>query len=238
MTTGYQMDTRPPMRAKGAVYYRKPNGWITWGGYDDALKSFTDRGFQAMPQYGRVTAFFDENRKEPDPAGVWGPIMRHPDGPAEFPVSQIVELRWYKECPVPGTTFPQLKGIKVKEYPCPQCRRAPFMSATDEDGNSVSESDGIVGLGTHLQVGHKWDITTLNAYGERANINFQDRVGHAASVKELTFDEPVQVATPEVEEAQVEVETVTAKCECGWEDKSGKGMPIHKRLHCPLTPEN
>jgi hypothetical protein len=244
MTTQYEYARPASRRSRGAVYYRMPSGEITWGGYDDALQHFTERGFQAMPKYGRISALLKdaEGKDYPDPAKVWGPILRHQDGPSEFTVSQIVTLRWYKDedCPVPGTKFPQLRGIKVKEYPCPQCQRPPFISAEDEDGNAVIGSDGVTGLGNHLQIIHGWDRTDLTSYGERADIDF-NRVGHATKVKEFGFDEPVQAATPEVE--SVQVEQVEAACKCGWKPKAEvkdkvASMRAHKNLQCPLTPEN
>ncbi len=255
MTTGFNAAMRPGIRrSRGAVYYRKPDGWIDWGGYDDALQHFNERGFQALyPKYGRISALLKDEEGEdyPDPASVWGPILRHPDGPAEFPIEQIITLRWYQDadCPVPGTRFPQLRGVKVTEYLCPQCKRAPFISAVDEHGAAVISSDGVTGLANHLQIMHGWDRASLNSYGERTGIDF-NRVGTAKSVRELGFDD--QPAGPEPESAapEFEVETgtetkateaveMTAACECGWEpreDSKNKqaSMQTHKNQHCPL----
>ncbi len=243
-----QLDARPvgARRSNGAVYYRKPNGWIDWGGYDDAIKHFTDRGFQAMTKYGRISALLKdaEGKDYPDPASVWGPILRHPEGPAEFPIDQIITLRWYRDedNPVPGTRFPQLRGVKVTEYPCPQCKRAPFISATDADGQSVIDADGVTGLGNHLHIVHGWDRLSLTSYGERSGIDFNS-IGTATKVRELGFDDepepPQQSVAPEFEVTTGTETGVASACECGWEpreDSKNKqaSMQTHKNQHCPL----
>lgn len=249
------VDTRPvgARRSAGAVYYRKPNGWISWGGYDDVIKEFMDRRWQVMLEYGRITALLrdSEGNEYDDPATVWGPILRHPKGPAEFPVSQIIELRWYKEadCPVPGTRFPQLRGVKVTEHACPQCTRAPFVSAVNENGEPVTDSDGVMGLSNHLTITHSWDRQSLTTYGERADIDFNSVGAGRSGTKELGFDEPepatepVQVAPDFEVEAGTTVEVTEAaiglKCECGYEpreDSKNKqaSMQTHKNLQCPL----
>ena len=91
--------------------------------------------------------------------------MEHSDGPAEFPLEQIMALRWWRpqDVPLPGVRFPQLTGHKVKEIPCPDCKR-PFF-AMDGEG-------GVAELARHLRIMHNWDTKQLDTYGERVGINF------------------------------------------------------------------
>lgn len=227
-----------------SCYYRNPRGWITVDQYmGTALQAFSDRGFQRLAKYGDVTRYLDQDRQEPDPGGNWGPILRHPDGPGEFPAEQVIIARWYKKdfCPVPEAKFPQLKGIKIQEYQCPQCNRPPFISAEDAEGKPVVKSNGIAALGVHLQVAHSWDRLVLLAYGERVGIDFNVAGDRIHSVVEYKFEE--EKAEEAQEEPDFEVETVTAEdlpvCECGWAVPAGKKSPeqslrLHQRLHCPL----
>jgi hypothetical protein len=158
------------------IYYRRPRsgenaGWITMQGTNlNRQTDMTVRGFEPMPKYG---TFEDnelrlrrENKLGPDePMNQWRPILEHPDGPAEFPVQQVMDLRWYKpeDCPVPGTKFPQLGGHSIVEYRCPECSR--FFVASDGFG-------GIEPLARHLRLIHSWDRASLVKYGEKVNIDF------------------------------------------------------------------
>lgn len=166
------------------IYYRRPKtddrgqpaenaGWITIQGNNlDRMRDLMLRGFQPLSQYGTQE---DWVRKQVQAGRMaanepldspWRPILEHPDGPAEFPVEQILVSRWYKDvdCPVPGTKFPQLGGSKVVEIRCPECNRPPFQV--------IDGMGGVEPLARHLRLIHSWDRTSLTRYGERVNIDF------------------------------------------------------------------
>jgi hypothetical protein len=149
-----------------AMYFRRPlhwenqPGWIVVDGTNaDRVEGKMWLGFEPLHKYGRIEGV--EAGGNP-----WIKILEHPDGPAEFPVDQVMTLRWYKEkdCPIPGTKFPQLQGHKVVEYKCPECNREPF-PAFDGKG-------GVEALAFHLRIIHSWDRASLVRYGERVGIDF------------------------------------------------------------------
>jgi len=222
-------------------YYRTPGGWVTVNEYaGEALMKFLNRGFQWIGgKYGDVTRYLDVERRQPDPAGIWGPILRHPDGAAEFPTDQIITYRWYRQdvCPVP-VKWPQLRGVKILEYQCPQCSRAPFISALNQDGTSATRSDGIMGLGTHLQVIHSWDRLSLMSYGERVGIDF-NAVGKAQTVVEYDYEEPEVQEEPDFTVEPAVKDPEWPVCECGYIPRQDSKSPhaslaTHQRMHCPL----
>lgn len=144
------------------MYYRRPltgehAGWIVVAGSigGTQVQDRIERGFEPMYKYRTIP----HNEQNP-----WRTILEHEDGPAEFPLEQIMTLRWWKEPPIEGVHFPQLSGHKVKEYRCPQCDRAPF-AALDGEG-------GIEPLARHLRIMHSWDTRQLSTYGEKMGINF------------------------------------------------------------------
>lgn len=192
-------------RDERVIYYRKPDGWITWADSESGtkLRDFSIRGFQPLFEYGVVTGYMDREQKTPDPGSVWGPILRHPKGPAEFPVEQIVALRWHTEPPIP-VKFPQLQGMKIVQYQCPECSRAPF--AELKDGEEVVLS-AIKSLGTHLTTMHDWDRLALLRWGDRVGIDF-DAIDARVEVP-YEYEEK-----PEVEEVEVETKTAeVASCQ-------------------------
>ena len=240
-----------------AGYFRKPlvgkePGWIAVCQYRGGanLEHFLDREFQPLRKYGDVTQFLDEDCKVPDPGGIWGPILRHPDGPAEFPAEQVVTARWYKSevCPVP-VDWKQLAGVKITQYQCPQCNREPFVSAM-RDGKPLAIGDGVVGLAKELQNAHSWDRLSVMAYGEKVGIDFNS-VGTPTDVIEYVYEEKAQTepetqvdiedaisqAPLAAEDSQVAMEPL--KCACGWEVREDSknptsSMSTHKNVHCPL----
>ena len=175
------------------IYYRRPlkgedAGWIVYGDSISGtkLRDHVLRGFEPLMKYGvinssaRDLAQYGDKSHAPDPMMtknryIWEGILSHPDGPAEFPVDQIIAFRWYRpeQCPVPDAFFPQLVGKRIKEFTCPErCGRPPFV---EMDG-----SGGVNALRTHLRVMHEWDQANLQAYGERMGIDF-----NKANVNEL-----------------------------------------------------
>ena len=168
------------------IYYRRPRkgenaGWITWADSisGSKLRDYVKRGFEPLMQFGVINtngrdlrAFGNGRNSEPEgdmtkDKYLWEAILSHPDGPAEFPVDQLIAFRWYRpeNCPVPEAYFPQLVGKKIKEYTCPEhCGRRPFVE--------IDGIGGASGLRQHLRIMHAWDQSNLQAYGERVGIDF------------------------------------------------------------------
>ena len=226
------------------IYYRTPDkgeqaGWIVWGDSISGtkLRDRLRRGFTPLFEYGVINS--PENRSRfgngrddswlTETGAQWKPILSHPNGPAEFPADQLQTYRWYRpdECPVPTARFPQLSG-SVRVYRCPQCTR----QFTDVQG-----AGGVSGLAKHLTIMHKWDRTSLNAYGDRTGIDF-----NKVDVRDVPVQQyEVQAdAPPPAPPVQVEVVLGSFACECGWVPKAESKNPkasldMHKRLHCKLV---
>lgn len=163
------------------IYYRRARrgehpGWIVWGDSlsGSKLRDYVRRGFEPLMQYGVINSPARDRRafsNEPEPGMttekyVWEAILTHPDGPAEFPVEQVITYGWHRpeKCPIPDAYFPQLVGKKVTEYTCPERCGRKFIGL-----------DGVGGVGTlrtHLRVMHGWDQSNLQAYGTRMGIDF------------------------------------------------------------------
>ena len=211
------------------IYYRKSNGWITWGDSESGtkLRDMNIMGFQALFDYGVITGFLDKAGDQPDPGSVWGPILRHPKGPAEFPVDQIVALRWHTDPPIP-VKFPQLQGMKITQYQCPQCARAPFAELKKGDEIVLS---AIKALGNHLTIIHKWDRLALLRWGDRVNIDFD-----AVDAKEVVPYEYEEAKEPEIEDVVVETKSSSDCPKCDWTQKANVKRPdaalrMHLRTH-------
>lgn len=221
------------------IYYRRPAkgnnaGWITWG---DSLsgskyRDYSKRGFQPLEQYGSINTVQRDLRAfgtkslpvAPEFSGlepeahraryVWEQILTHPDGPAEFPIDQIVTYRWYRpeNVPVPDVVFPQLKGLKIREYNCPErCGRSPFVDIDGIGGTSA--------LSNHLRISHQWDRVNIMSYGERVGIDFN---------KLDVIDAPVQ-------EYEVSANAPQFVCEeCGKSFRARVALTGHMRSH-PLV---
>jgi len=196
------------------IYYRRPfltrdgepaenAGWITWADSFSGtkLRDYEVRGFTPLRKYGRLnTSLRERQLAERIEAGeqmtprqyqaeyIWGAILRHPDGPAEFPVEQILQLGWYKNPPVKGVTFPQLRSHKVKEYRCPECRRL----FPEFDGKGAAQP-----FGNHLRIMHGYDRSNLMTFGDRIGIDFSAIEGGGVYAEEYSFDE---VADTQLEE--------------------------------------
>jgi hypothetical protein len=181
-------------------------GWITWIDTLSGTKlhDYQTRGFTVLNKYGKINSVQREraleNRllegevmtpRQYDAEYIWGPILRHKDGPAEFPLEQILEMRWYeaRNCPIkdmePARLFPQLRGHKVKHYQCPQCSR--YFAEVDGVGATRP-------LANHLRIMHEWDMANILNYGKAIGIDFAAVEFGTGGPTELTFgdeDEPL-----------------------------------------------
>lgn len=155
-------------QSEAVIYYRKPNkgleaNWIVCGDsqiHKQAL--YLMRGWHALAQYGlvgRASCLFESAYK-------WYPILAHPDGPAEFPVEQILQFGWHRPGGLPPfppgknveVFWPQLAGQELIDFDCPQCENRPFIKA--------------VHLANHLMTSHGWDYHTIMQLGEKLDIDF------------------------------------------------------------------
>ncbi len=214
------------------IYYRRPKltpkgepadnaGWITWGDSKSGSKfyDYAYRGFEPLLKYGLINTNAMAEQLMEDPNAVWIPILSHPLGPAEFPVDQVITFRWYRpeKCPVPSARFPQLAGMKIREYKCPECNRAPFV-----DIDSVG---GVRSLGNHLRISHEYDRSNLLAYGVSAGIDFNKVDVNTSVVHDYEVGEQQEVVSEFV-------------CEiCGKTAKNALGLNSHMRSHVNATPQ-
>ena len=194
------------------VYYRRPTltrdgdpaenpGWITWADSLSGTKrrDYETRGWTLLSKYGKINSLSHERSLEErilegevmtprqySAEYIWGPILRHPDGPAEFPVDQILTLRWFepRNCPIkdvdPAQLFPQLRGHRVKTFRCPQCIR----TFPEFDGMGAAQP-----MANHLRIMHEWDMANILNYGKEIGINFAHMEAANNQPQEVTFGE-------------------------------------------------
>ena len=227
------------------IYYRRPPegedpGWIIWSDSISGtkLRDMIVRKFEPLFKYGTINQGAMHDRLADVVGAIWEPILKHPDGPAEFPVSQVVTYRWYNDddCPVKGIVFPQLSGAKIREYRCPECNRAPFVDINGVGGTSS--------LGLHLRIMHGWDRSVLMAYGDRVGVDFNAADAGGLAVKEYSPRTAAPVQTVEVEVVNRPIiETIVAAVpsgficpDCGTSAKSAFGLRSHRRTHKDLVP--
>ena len=188
------------------MYYRRPRtgqqvGWIVTGGSNAGrVQNMQLRGFEPLYKYGFIPVG-EENK--------WATILNHPDGPLEFPADQVLTLRWYREPPVLGVTFPQIGGQRVVEYRCPECDHLPFVS--------INGSGGILPLGNHLRITHSWDRASLMKFGEKKGIDFDAIYSGEGAVAQV-----VEFGDGDTE----------AQCpDCDWTPTEGKDPVKARRMH-------
>lgn len=136
--------------AEKMCYYKTPVGhkegkesrWVVWSHTQPSVQLMRiNAGFIPLPKYG-----------EANPSGAldgpdcWNAILSHPNGPSEFPASQVQAFHWYDKRYLPpkfqekGLVFPQFEryladlGGDIDEYHCPNCNTTPFF-----DGWSLAQ---------------------------------------------------------------------------------------------------
>lgn len=189
------------------MYYRKPNrgrdaGWIILAGTNPERQlGLFAKGLVPLDRYGfvnpQVVTPPDPGSDQAEAYRMWAPILTAPGGPEEFPVSQLLEQRWYDPdiCPVRGVRFPQLDGVALTKFWCPECETVYFHKA--------------IHLARHLRSSHEWDRAEIGAYGAEAGINFaKESAGARAAVEAVVYDAPEP--EPEVPMPVMEVEEFRA----------------------------
>ena len=191
-------------------YYRKTNGWIVVASTSPGNRSgYEYKGFTFLPQYGEFAngtgeARADKNASD-DRGNPWNPAMEpwrlifQRDGVKEFPVEQIIAFRWHLRPPYKEVKFPQLEGIDIKTYPCPECKKGVFSSV-----NPLEASDQLrTHLTSRINGRHEYTPGDLRELGDELNIDFNSaRVGRIEEVKEqmaasIEKTEAVELTLPE-----------------------------------------
>lgn len=179
-----------------AMYYRKPpggveGGWIIVAGTNpERQQGLFMKGIVPLQRYGFVdpqSARGPDGETHPDPSyRQWAKLLLAPGGAGEFPVDQLVAYRWYDPaiCPVPTARFPQLEGIQVTKFWCPECDDVYYHKATH--------------LGRHLRIIHEYDRAEIIAYGHEAGISFaKELIGGRQAVEAVAYVMPPEPEPPE-----------------------------------------
>lgn len=222
-----------PNRYEKVIYYRKPQewvnprhpgqprenlepGWICWGDSQATIQlQKLAQGYFPLPEFG----FIRDSDPHFDPTNPFAIILAHPHGPAQFPADQVIAYRWYeprnlplptdRPCPRCGRThrirFPQLKGVKIRIFSCPECTRRTFHDA--------------VHLMRHLRNTHEYDRAEVLALAKEMGIDTRhDFRREFALVRELDTTALTEVLPPEPAETaedwiapEVERETVPGR---------------------------
>jgi hypothetical protein len=158
------------------LYWRKPNGWIVSApGWPQEYAKRIRARWEALPQYGT----FIPGQKATDARGVtfnphrepWRVIFQH-NGADAFPLEQVIAYNWHLNPPYKEVVFPQLEGVTVDIFDCPECNAQPFHEAEH--------------LAQHLRIRHEYSRLDLKIYGEEASIEFVR--GRRKKVKERSLE--------------------------------------------------
>jgi len=178
------MATEVQMRTVGnlaeSMYWRKPNGWIVVGqAHANAFREYVMRGFQPLEKYGFISAGSGSPDEHLSSADALERLLTLPGGIAEFPPEQIIEYRWHLEPPIEGLKFPQMEGVDVEIFECPECEDTLFFKVTN--------------LVSHLRIRHEWTRRDIQEYGKDTGLDLlPKRVGRRTyRQKETPPERPV-----------------------------------------------
>ncbi|HXI96670.1 MAG TPA: hypothetical protein VNG04_11120 [Candidatus Acidoferrum sp.] len=162
-------------------------GWITWIDDDTltgALWQKVALGWQPLKQFG----YLGSAQGAPDERGPWQKILEHKDGPAQFPTDQLIEFGWYdpERVPVQGVRFPQLRGMKIPLYPCPECSDRDFVKP--------------IHLARHCRNAHSYDRKDIQDLATQLGIDLvREMYGAREKLRVYDYSEPdAEVDEPEI----------------------------------------
>lgn len=118
-------------------------------------------------------------------------------GEKEFPLSQIIAFRWHIRPPYRGIVFPQLVGVEVTDYQCPECEKGLFSAINPREAARQLR----VHLTSAINEQHKYTPRDIRELGEDWGINFETRRVRGGAVR----TEPVE----ELEATSVMVEDLS-----------------------------
>ena len=232
----------PPGKGEHGYYRRDDNGWIitapVWPSYRSDMEF---KGYVFLPQYGtwvHGTPWGNTNR---DDRGIGYNALQEPwrrifarGGAKEFPVTQIIAYGWHRQPAYREVTFPQIKGVKIYDLPCPECSRV---------FGSMTEDEAVANLRTHLTSTvdrpHSYSPTDLRELGKELGVNFD-----SARIRRY-HQEPAEEAVRAQQAVPLLGEIVPSagygcRFGCGWMPKLLSKNPAnaqagHERF-CALNP--
>jgi hypothetical protein len=196
-------------RSERVCYYRAPErrpdgqvhtqaGWIGWDQTQEGVQlRKIMRGYIPLQRYGVIEA----KRKDEYPDGPfeiygpWGQLLTNPEGVREIPAAQIIAYFWYDENQlrqslngnIPQTLkvrngmvlWPQLKGMDIKVYQCPECSNQRFNEP--------------IHLARHLRNWHDYDRQDIIAFGNEQGVDFRTEVSRNGKImKGYAFEDIVE----------------------------------------------
>ena len=203
-----------------SMYYRRrsdhptQSNWIIMKSAQPANRAkFMKVGWVPLDEYGT----FIHAQRSTDANGVafdatrekWRVIFQR-DGAKAFPLDQVIAYRWHARPPYKEVVFPQLEGVSVPQFDCPQCSWSHVEASY---------------LKTHLEVAHAYTRTEIVAYSKDSGIVFERRTA-----------KPEEVKAPVVLEMTSEPPSTLRCDQCDYETKTESKRPeqalrMHKRTH-------
>ena len=193
----------PTLPGKGhhGYYRRNSDGKIVTSPVWPSFRADMEfKGYTFLPQYGVWTVSGPgQNTNVVDLRGrhfnpieePWRLILQHPDGVRAFPAWQIIAYRWHIRPPYREVTFPQLEGVEVFDYFCPECDTGIFSSTDQQD--AIDQLRIHVTSRTNDQ--HAYRPEDLRALGVELGIDFfAPRRARQAAARQAQRQEPEPVA--------------------------------------------
>ena len=161
-------------------YYRNIKGWIVVQPTTPANKEGTIfKGGIFLPHYGEFkNGTAGGKPMESDDRGMpWNPaeepwrLIFQRRGAEAFPLEQILAYHWHIRPPYREVEFPQLEGVDVTDYFCPECEKGIFSHA-----EPLEAADQLkIHLTSGIDRRHEYRTEDLTALGDREGIDFFSR---------------------------------------------------------------
>ncbi len=191
-------DPRHPSFAASGWVVIGPGGAAAGGRRDvGSYTLYTTRGFRPLMNYGVV----DVPTGQTKPGHEYITMMRN-GGIHEFPVSQILALKWHLEPPILGTIFPQYEAVKDKvlSFLCDECEFEIFFLPEDEQAPQ--------GVFRHLRNGHEYTRQEATMAVRAQGITNVAPYAIRAAAADIQEPKDAMVNYPEVKKVDVEAGAV------------------------------
>ena len=214
----------PPGKGMHAYFKRQRDGWIaTHGAWPSAQSDMAFKGWVHQPQFGVFpmpgpgggSAATDRRGVPFNPADEpWRLILQHPDGAAAFSVAQIIAYRWHIRPPYREVRFPQIEGIDITNYFCPECDKGIFSSPREQEAADLLRQH----LTSQFDAHHSYRTEDLRSLGDEIGIDFfaARRVDRDRVFRDEQPEPPSLVVEEEVPELTPDPDVVVCH-ECGKE---------------------